>query len=66
MENGSIKRLMDKGFGFIKPEGGGKDIFFHSSKVINGKFDDLREGQQVTFKLENGPKGPAAVDVDPR
>ncbi len=60
---GSIVRKTDKGFGFIKPDDGGKDVFFHAQNVVDGLFDELTEGQKVTFEIEQGPKGPAAKDV---
>ncbi|MFM2340049.1 MAG: hypothetical protein RLZZ360_685 [Candidatus Parcubacteria bacterium] len=60
---GSIVRKTDKGFGFIKPDDGGKDVFFHAQNVVDGLFDELAEGEKVTFEIEQGPKGPAAKDV---
>lgn len=63
MENGTIKRITDRGFGFIEQEGRDKDLFFHVNEV-KGEFDDLNEGDAVTFKVEDGPKGPSAVDVE--
>ncbi len=62
MAEGTIKRITDKGFGFIDT-GSGKDMFFHSSNVEGGGFDSLREGQQVTFNVGEGPKGPRAENV---
>ena len=59
---GTIKRLTDKGFGFIDA-GGGKDMFFHNSAVQGTSFEQLREGQQVTFTVGEGPKGPRAENV---
>lgn len=64
MSEGTIKRITDKGFGFIDV-GGGKDLFFHSSNVEGASFDDLREGQRVTFTEGHGPKGPRAENVSP-
>jgi CspA family cold shock protein len=62
--NGVIKRLTDKGFGFITPEGEGeKDLFFHSSGLVDVQFDDLREGDAVSFETEQSEKGPRAVNV---
>ncbi len=61
--NGVIKRLTDKGFGFITPEGSEKDVFFHTSALMNVAFDDLREGDKVTFDTEDSEKGPRAVNV---
>jgi cold shock protein len=60
---GSIVRKTDKGFGFIKPDDGGKDVFFHAQNVVDGLFDELQENQKVTFDVEQGPKGPAATNV---
>jgi CspA family cold shock protein len=62
MAEGKIKRLTDKGFGFIDV-GSSKDLFFHSSSVEGGSFDDLREGQRVTFNEARGEKGPCAENV---
>lgn len=61
MPTGQIKKIMDKGFGFIALEGS-DDIFFHMSSYA-GSFDSLTEGQQVQFDLEDGPKGKKAVNV---
>lgn len=63
MEHGKIKRVTDKGFGFITPEGGNNDMFFHSSNVEGVEFNDLREGQEVTYSIGQGPKGPRAENV---
>lgn len=63
MAEGTIKRLTDRGFGFIAT-GGEKDIFFHMSSV-NGRFEDLREGQRVSYEEGHGPKGPRAENVTP-
>ncbi|MEK7105500.1 MAG: cold shock domain-containing protein [Patescibacteria group bacterium] len=60
---GSIKRLTDKGFGFIAPEGGEKDVFFHSSSLVDVQFDDLRVDDKVSFEVEESDKGPRAVNV---
>ncbi|QDT70069.1 Cold shock protein CapB [Planctomycetes bacterium MalM25] len=62
MAEGTIKRLTDKGFGFIDT-GSGNDMFFHHSAVEGVAYDDLREGQQVTFTAGEGPKGPRAENV---
>lgn len=63
MAEGTIKRLTDRGFGFIDT-GDGKDVFFHMSSVENTSFDQLREGQKVTFTIGQGPKGPRAENVN--
>ncbi len=64
MKQGTIARLTDRGFGFIAQEGGEKDIFFHSNELKNVQFDELREGDKVTFDVAEGPKGLNAVDVN--
>ena len=64
MAEGTIKRLTDRGFGFIS-SGGDKDLFFHSSSVEGGSFDDLQEGQKVSYTEGRGPKGPCAENVKP-
>ena len=63
MEQGTIKRITDKGFGFISPKGSDNDMFFHSSNVDGTLFNDLREGQEVTYTIGQGPKGPRAENV---
>ncbi|MEK7615533.1 MAG: cold shock domain-containing protein [Patescibacteria group bacterium] len=60
---GTIKRLQDKGFGFIAVEGKEKDLFFHSSALVGVSFDELREGDEVTFDTEDSDKGPRATNV---
>ena len=64
MAEGSIKKLTDRGFGFIKTSGD-KDLFFHSSSVQGVSFDDLHEGQKVSYTEGKGPKGPCAENVKP-
>lgn len=61
---GTIKTLRDKGFGFITPADGGKDVFFHMTEVKNAAFDDLREGQSVSYDVMDSDKGPKAVNVN--
>jgi CspA family cold shock protein len=61
---GQIKRLNEKKFGFISPEDGGKDLFFHVNDLVNVDFNDLREGDTVTFEVKDTPKGPAATNVE--
>ncbi len=63
MEQGTIARLTDKGFGFIKREGQERDLFFHSNELEGVTFDELREGDKVTFEVAESPKGPNAVKV---
>ncbi len=60
---GSIKKLTDKGFGFITAEGLAKDLFFHSNSLVGVQFDELHEGDAVTFDTEETAKGPSAVNV---
>jgi len=62
MAEGTIKRLTDKGFGFIDT-GTSQDMFFHMSNLEGVKFDDLREGQLVSYVEGHGPKGPRAEKV---
>jgi len=62
MAEGTIKRITQKGFGFID-DGTDKDIFFHSSSVAAGGFDQLSEGQRVSYTVGSGPKGPCAENV---
>jgi cold shock protein len=64
MAEGSIKRLTNKGFGFIDT-GKEKDLFFHSSSLQGVSFDALREGQRVSYTEGQGPKGPCAENVKP-
>ncbi|MBL1433982.1 cold shock domain-containing protein [Candidatus Wolfebacteria bacterium] len=63
MNKGTIARVTDRGFGFIKPEDGEKDLFFHANELNEVEFNDLREGDAVTFELSDGPKGPNATNV---
>lgn len=63
MMKGSIVRKRDEGYGFIKPEEGDKDVFFHASALVDIDFDSLNEGDMVTFEMEEGPKGPAAANI---
>ncbi len=60
---GVIKKTTDRGFGFISAEGLGKDLFFHSNSLVGVRFDELREGDAVTFETEDSAKGPNAVNV---
>ena len=61
--NGTIKTLTEKGFGFITPEGGEKDVFFHNSALVGVMFNDLKVGDAVTFDTEDSEKGPRAANV---
>lgn len=60
---GTIKTLTDKGFGFIKVEGQEKDLFFHGNSLVGVQFNELREGDSVSFETEESPKGMNAVNV---
>lgn len=60
---GSIKKLTDKGFGFITAEGLEKDLFFHSNSLVDVTFAELREGDAVSFDTEETPKGLSAANV---
>ena len=63
MQQGTIARVTDKGFGFISVEGQEKDLFFHSKELVGVAYDDLREGDKVTFEIAEGPKGLNAIKV---
>jgi len=62
MAEGTIKRVTTKGFGFIE-DGTGTDMFFHSSSLEGVSFEELQEGQRVSFNVGQGPKGPRAENV---
>lgn len=64
MTTGTVKWFNEsKGFGFITPSDGGKDVFVHFSAIAGDGFRTLVEGQKVTFDVENGPKGPQASNI---
>lgn len=67
MSTGTVKWFnADKGFGFIAPEDGGKDLFVHFSEIKSGGgFATLNDGQTVTYEAGQGPKGPCATNVVP-
>ena len=64
MAEGTIKKLTDKGFGFIDTEAG-EDMFFHNSNLDGVSYEQLQEGQRVSFTEGRGPKGPRAENVKP-
>ena len=64
MATGTVKWFNDaKGFGFVTPEGGGKDLFAHFSAIQGQGFKTLREGQRVQFDVTSGPKGEQAANI---
>lgn len=64
MTTGTVKWFNEsKGFGFIAPSDGGKDVFVHFSAIEGSGFKTLAEGQAVEFEVEDGPKGPQATNV---
>ncbi|MEK7086262.1 MAG: cold shock domain-containing protein [Patescibacteria group bacterium] len=63
MQEGTVAKKTDKGFGFIKRDGQDKDLFFHSNELQNVSFDALMEGDRVSFEVGESPKGPNAVNV---
>jgi CspA family cold shock protein len=63
-EKGTVKWFNDqKGFGFITPDSGKKDVFVHQTAIMAAGFRTLAEGDKVEFSVEQGPKGPAAANV---
>jgi len=63
MQKGTIARLMDKGYGFIKTEDSEKDLFFHANELQGVDFDSLKDGDEVEFEVKEEAKGPQAVNV---
>jgi CspA family cold shock protein len=67
LATGKITRLVrDRGFGFIKPDDSSQDVFFHTTAITGGLFDDLQEGQTVEFEMQADPRDPSrmrAADV---
>ena len=67
VKQGTVKWFNDKkGFGFIEPEGGGKDLFVHMSEIKMDGFKTLRDGQSVEYEEGSGDKGPCASNVIPK
>ncbi len=64
MAKGTVKWFSDqKGYGFVTPEDGSKDLFVHHTAIQGEGFKSLSEGQQVEFEVAQGPKGPQATNV---
>lgn len=64
MNTGTIKKLVaEKKFGFITPDAGGNDVFFHESSLVGVTFEELKEGDKVSYDIEQSEKGPRAKDV---
>ena len=63
MEGVKKKKIADKGFGFIAVEGQEKDLFFHSNSLVGVTFDEIQEGDRISFDVEDSPKGKNAVNV---
>ena len=67
MATGTVKWFNEqKGFGFITPDGGGKDLFVHHSNIDATGFRTLQDGQEVEFEEQDSPRGPVAIKVRPR
>ena len=66
MATGTVKWFSDqKGYGFIKPDEDGKDLFVHHSAIVGDGYRSLEDGARVSFESEIGPKGPQATNVRP-
>jgi CspA family cold shock protein len=66
MATGTVKWFNDaKGFGFITPDDGSKDLFAHHTEIQGSGFKSLKEGQKVEYEPQQGPKGPAAGKIRP-
>ena len=67
MAEGTVKWFSDeKGYGFITPDDGSKDLFVHFSNIVGDGFKSLQDGQKVTYEPAEGRKGPEATSVQPR
>lgn len=64
MQQGTIVKKTDKGFGFIKRDDQEKDLFFHGNELQNISFDELQEGDTVSFEVGESPKGQNAVNIN--
>jgi len=64
MQSGKIAKITDRGFGFIAQEGDDKELFFHSNELQNVQFDELQEGDAITFEVAEGPKGLNAININ--
>ncbi len=60
---GTIKKLDDRGFGFITPEEGSNDVFFHANDLVDVAFKDLAQGDTVSFEMGDSDRGPKAINV---
>ncbi len=66
MSTGTVKWFNEsKGYGFITPDGGGKDLFAHFSAIQGNGFKTLKENQKVSFEVATGPKGEQAINIKP-
>jgi CspA family cold shock protein len=66
MATGTVKWFnAEKGFGFIEQDGGGPDVFAHYSAIATQGYRELREGQAVSYEVNQGPKGPQAANIMP-
>ncbi|MFB6212507.1 MAG: cold-shock protein [Candidatus Magasanikbacteria bacterium] len=61
---GSIDKLTNRGYGFISVEDEEEDVFFHASELVDADFENLEEGTEVEFRMQEGEKGPSAVNVE--
>jgi CspA family cold shock protein len=66
MATGTVKTISDRGFGFIRPDEGREDIFFHRSSLVGVAIEELRQGEQVSFNTEPDPRGRGLRAVDVR